>query len=517
MFEKINKPNEQVPVLSPSSNAGKPNEILEQQNITATPKSYYKPYNQYPKKSILLIVAGFIFLIFLGAAIYFFYANKNTVAEPTQNTNENTNLAITTENDPLDITKLTFPDGYFLAETMIPLDLQVGEMPAPQKEDLDILNYIYTNATLDSAEEIWTKPYKTVANNNFDVILIKYKSADLLNLEINKIISTQRLKDSDDKLVLMRKDNIIIGVSGGAKNEAELDVLVNTFKDKLSAETIKIFTSKKQLVKIETAVALAMEILHCYILSNPQDITYFPDTKIKEEYNNLITLDKNILETSLKNECISMRQNPDQLTNFVQVLHTDNDQDGLTAYFEYLYRSSDDNQDSDGDTYKDLDEIKNGYSPSIDERGAKEYVTQDGQAYITYTDNNFGYSTVRPKHWTSNQNYINKKNLILSTVDFWPNGYLSYGSDSKYIVIAVSRKSNFTDGDKTKMLSEYKYENYILGGLPAYTDKEKSSVLLFKKSPDGTSTDVYSLDNYIDTDYGRSAFTEILKNFQFSN
>ena len=56
------------------------------------------------------------------------------------------------------------------------------------------------------------------------------------------------------------------------------------------------------------------------------------------------------------------------------MLHTDEDGDGLTAYFEMTYFSSDNNVDTDDDGYDDLTEVENGYSPNINERLSEEYV-----------------------------------------------------------------------------------------------------------------------------------------------
>ncbi len=50
----------------------------------------------------------------------------------------------------------------------------------------------------------------------------------------------------------------------------------------------------------------------------------------------------------------------------------DNDQDGLPDYIEKILGTDVNNSDTDGDSYSDFDEIKNGYNPLNGEKYTKE-------------------------------------------------------------------------------------------------------------------------------------------------
>ncbi|MBW6440984.1 thrombospondin type 3 repeat-containing protein, partial [Patescibacteria group bacterium] len=50
----------------------------------------------------------------------------------------------------------------------------------------------------------------------------------------------------------------------------------------------------------------------------------------------------------------------------------DSDQDGLSDYLEKILGTDENNPDTDGDSYDDYNEIKNGYNPLTDEKYTEE-------------------------------------------------------------------------------------------------------------------------------------------------
>lgn len=93
---------------------------------------------------------------------------------------------------------------------------------------------------------------------------------------------------------------------------------------------------------------------------------------------------------------------------------TDTDQDGLTDAEEDLLGLESGAPDSDGDSYGDLEEIKNNYSPLAGE-GAK--LSSSG-LFATYTNATYGYRVDYPAAWLADAlDQTNKQLLFISSTE----------------------------------------------------------------------------------------------------
>jgi hypothetical protein len=92
---------------------------------------------------------------------------------------------------------------------------------------------------------------------------------------------------------------------------------------------------------------------------------------------------------------------------------TDTDADGLTDKEEQLFGTSITSADSDSDTYLDLEEINNGYSPVAPLESLVE-----GELFSTYTNPTYGYRAPYPVSWLADSlDQTNKQVLFISDTE----------------------------------------------------------------------------------------------------
>lgn len=92
----------------------------------------------------------------------------------------------------------------------------------------------------------------------------------------------------------------------------------------------------------------------------------------------------------------------------------DTDLDGLTDSEEQLFGTSLSSVDSDEDTYQDLEEINNGYSP-IAAEGA---LLAESGIFSTYTNSTYGYQVQYPSTWLADAlDQTNKQILFISDTE----------------------------------------------------------------------------------------------------
>ena len=93
---------------------------------------------------------------------------------------------------------------------------------------------------------------------------------------------------------------------------------------------------------------------------------------------------------------------------------TDTDSDGLTDAEEQLLGTSNTSADSDEDTYMDLDEITNGYSPLSGEGATLDSAGLFG----VYTNETYGYKAAYPVSWLADSlDQTNKQVLFISDTE----------------------------------------------------------------------------------------------------
>lgn len=102
----------------------------------------------------------------------------------------------------------------------------------------------------------------------------------------------------------------------------------------------------------------------CYFVINPDDLDYYPSVAKKDEYVSLVaSMDPDETEEYISNYCSFVMVNDAAMIERMELIRTDQDEDGLGLYFEDMFGSSDEKADTDEDGYDDITEIENGYSP----------------------------------------------------------------------------------------------------------------------------------------------------------
>ncbi|MBT4849999.1 hypothetical protein HON36_04060 [Candidatus Parcubacteria bacterium] len=205
-------------------------------------------------------------------------------------------------------------------------------------------------------------------------------------------------------------------------------------------------------------------------------------------------------------------------------LISDTDLDGLTDYEEVETYATDPNKaDTDGDGYQDGVEVGNGYNPLGEGMlggGDIDTISGDDMVYIPHQNVDFGFSINRPGTWTIYESDSTDEGYNMSEVQFWPG---VFGIGSHHIRVTSARMQDFTEEQKQEYLAiEDSWEDYTIGGLPAYMSLDRYRVLLFRPTAEEGTVDFfvliydYSLAGEPNAEY-MIIFQEMLSSFTFLN
>jgi len=125
----------------------------------------------------------------------------------------------------------------------------------------------------------------------------------------------------------------------------------------------------------------------------------------------------------------------------------DSDQDGLPDYIEKILGTDKNNSDTDGDSYTDFDEIKNGYNPLTDEKYTEE---EWGVVKEEIRNENYEYFI---------KNFINKINCEYKKGEYELRYYDSSG-----------RVTGMINGEMKEEIPNFNYEGLNMGLIPQDVD-----------------------------------------------
>jgi len=199
--------------------------------------------------------------------------------------------------------------------------------------------------------------------------------------------------------------------------------------------------------------------------------------------------------------------NPNEIKKFSLALMASNDEDrdGLTDNEEVLFGTNPKLIDSDGDVYKDKEEIKNFYSPVK----AQKIRLWEEKFIAAYENKKYGYKIYYPSSW-----------LVDALVDDDPSDVMISSSQNEFINIIVDQKRPI-DSLQSWYLS--KAPAVSAGEIKKYTTYNKLAVI---ESPDAFTVYLESVDktkvfaiNYNiglkeEASFG-SVFEMIFNSFQF--
>ncbi|GEM_PF-3205961 len=97
----------------------------------------------------------------------------------------------------------------------------------------------------------------------------------------------------------------------------------------------------------------------CWLAMNPDDLRFFPVGAVQQDFTALIA--QYASATDANSACSQVTA--DAQLQASRLMTLDDDGDGLNAIAEYWYDTSQFSKDTDGDDYRDDEEIANGFNP----------------------------------------------------------------------------------------------------------------------------------------------------------
>lgn len=243
MFDAIQGPTQQDSKLKSAAWAQPVTEVYE-----SAPKTFHPVKVTTPGGNNRLgILLGVLFLLLVGGGAYWWFMMRTTespiVEAPIVN-----NIVTTVEEKPTmeeATTTLVFPDDYFLSEEEVPKGFE--EDMATGKEEIDNMDDIqlfYDNADIGALDKGWVVTYQKMGDVYLTVAILKYKSNDMLDLEISKILDTKEPENSY-KMIYTRKDDVLLLFFSRIENAEELDLLTEIYNKKLDTVTIRELEGEK--------------------------------------------------------------------------------------------------------------------------------------------------------------------------------------------------------------------------------------------------------------------------------
>ncbi len=134
--------------------------------------------------------------------------------------------------------------------------------------------------------------------------------------------------------------------------------------DSIKTEEANIATSTEDMVVDYTKKETLAYLIPCYIYKYPEASQYFPEGKLRDIFAMSPAERESTTEEPeyMTTICLPFEQKAYDYA--LTLLKTDDDKDGLNLFLENMYRTSDNNVDTDGDTYPDLTEVLTDHDPN---------------------------------------------------------------------------------------------------------------------------------------------------------
>lgn len=220
------------------------------------------------------------------------------------------------------------------------------------------------------------------------------------------------------------------------------------------------------------------------------------DSEIEDEKENVVTTTEEVVSPEINNnedeEIASSTEDliDENMPEFSLV--ADSDDDGLTDEEEVIFQTDSNKADSDGDSYPDLSEIKNGYNPS----GAN--TLEEAEVLTRYFSKVENFSFIYPASWevsTANNDYT----VIVSLPD---------NSLMQVSVQANNKLQDIVSWYKEMVSAELASEKVEGDNWSGIMGEDKMNFYL----TDSDNTNIYVL-SYISSTSGRIVYPNIFQLF----